>query len=196
MFYFTGSGYIPSPRPGTGQSFADVGIDSEFVPFPRPGLVQSFEDVAEGPGFVPFPRQPSTMQDETTPNGAETESANVSVNGGETSSIRNARGRKRKRGQVQQPDNTNMVDLMSTFFADMHSQIGQLVSKVGAEADACSKRKELLDALDKLSNLSVEDKLDAAKFLAKNSEYMDIFYGLTDENKATMVNGILKGPRF
>lgn len=87
MFYFIGSGYIPSPRPVTGQSFADVGTDSEFVPFPRPGLVQSFEDVAEGPGFVPFPRQPSTMQDETTPNGAETESANVSVNGGETSSI-------------------------------------------------------------------------------------------------------------
>lgn len=84
---------------------------------------------------------------------------------------------------------------MSTFFTEMHTQIGQLVSKVGAESDACSKRKNIFDALDKLPELSVEDKLDVAKLLAKNSDYMDIFYGLTNENKATMVNQFLKSIR-
>lgn len=66
------------------------------------------------------------------------------------------------------------------------------MSKVGAEAENCSKRQRIFDALDKLDGLSVEEKLDVSKFLAKNPECMGIFYGLSDENKATMVRQFLK----
>lgn len=136
---------MPFPKPGSGQSFADVDTDSGFQPFLVPGLVQSFADVSRGPGYVPLPTQPSTLQGETTPIRDEKESVNNSVNGAyTTSSFTSAQGRKRKRGLVQEPDNTNMVEFMSTLFTEMLTQIGQLVSKVGAESDACSKRKVYL----------------------------------------------------
>lgn len=84
-----------------------------------------------------------------------------------TNSVKSVRGRKRKRWIVQEYDKTPMVELMSSFFTEMNSQIGQLVSKFGVESDASAKRKNIFDALDKLTDISVEDKLDVAKFLER-----------------------------
>lgn len=168
------------------------GWTADFSPFAVPHYAQSYGDVAPRSGFVPIRRQSFSLHDEVDTNAAETES----VNGGEiNSSLGGSRGRKRKRGSVQEPNppaNANMVELMSSFFTGMQSQIGALVAKVGAEAENCSKRQRIFDALDRLAGLSVEEKLDVSKFLAKNPEYMDIFYGLSDENKATMVRQFLK----
>lgn len=90
--------------------------------------------------------------------------------------------------------NPNMVE-MPSFFPGMESQIRQLVSKVGAESQACSKRERLFDEMNRLSGLNTVQKLDVSKFLAKNPEYMDIFYGLTDQTRATFVRQILEGLR-
>lgn len=188
-----GSSHVPFPRQTPSTAWVDVDMSAEFSPFAAPQYAQSYDDVAPRSINLPSRRQSFSLHDEVeTDNVAETES----VNGGEiNSSIGPSRGRKRKRGGVHeptQPANTNMVELMSIFFTGMQSQIGALVAKVGAEAENCSKRQRIFDALDKLDGLTVEEKLDVSKFLAKNPEYMDIFYDLSEANKVTMVRQFLK----
>lgn len=146
-FSSPGPAYVSAyPRVDFTQSFVDMDMGAGFSPFDRARYAQSHDDVAPGAGNTPSRRQQSTHNDDVDAMADEAESINVSVNRGETNSCatRSGRGRKRKHVQDQQPQtNTNMVELMTSFFAGMESQIGQLESKVGAKSQACSKRERL-----------------------------------------------------
>lgn len=141
---------------------------------------------------------PISLGDETAYNINATDAENLSHSGGETnSSTRSKRNEKRKRSSThlneECRDDVPMVGMMSTFFSNVHSQIGELISKVGHQHNASLARRKLFDALAPLIHLSVDKKLEVAKLICANYEWVDIFYGLTDENKAVMVEQVLEG---
>lgn len=120
MDLIPGTDYVPFPIHGTGESFDNVGIDTDFGQNSIPQFSQSFEDVAPCPREDPFRRRHATTNDETSPNVARAESANVSVNGGDTTnSAKSARGRKRNRDSTQVADNTHVLFVMrSAWYVD------------------------------------------------------------------------------
>lgn len=122
----------------------------------------------------------------------ETESVNIGVKSGKASS--SLRTCKRKRGSALEVQNTKMADMMSSFFTEMNSQIGALVSKVGVEKDVKGQRQNLIKELGNLPFLlSLEDKITVAKKICSNVNDVDIFYGLSDDQRATMVHMVMKG---
>lgn len=135
------------------------------------------------------------VEDETAENVQFTpEGDNVSVLGGESN---NSQKGKRKRGssrtEFARHEDPKMAEMMSTFIANVHSQMGSLISKVGHEHDAAIARQGLFDALEPLTYLTVDQKLDAVKAIYTKKEYVDIFYGLSTANKAVMVARVLTG---
>lgn len=51
--------------------------------------------------------------------------------------------------------------------------------------------KSYFDALAPITYLITDQKFDVSKFICSNEQYLDIFYGLTIENKEAMVKRIL-----
>lgn len=145
------------------------------------------------PAYVPVQAQQTQSYADMPPQYAETDMSQEG--GGDTSSsVRTVRQCKRKREPLVVPqDNTHMVNLMSGFFTDVNTQMMQLVSKVGAATDAATARRNLFDQMDFMTQLTVEQKLSVSKILATNSVHVDVFNGLSDDVKATMVKMILEG---
>lgn len=84
---------------------------------------------------------------------------------------------------------------MSSFFTDVSSQIGALVSKVGTEKDAKGQRQNLIKELDDFP-LSVTDKIIVAKRICSNVNDVDIFYGLDVQQREAMVYIVLNGSYY
>lgn len=126
-----------------------------------------WQNVVEEEAYVPAPVAVTYMLDQD-----ETESVNKGKKPGEPSS--SMRPCKRKRPRVVEVQNNKMVDMMSSFFTEVNSQIGSLVSKVGAEKEGKGQRQNLVKELADLP-LSLEDKITAAMKICGNREHLDIF---------------------
>lgn len=146
---------------------------------------KAWQDMVRDDAYVPVPLEQTTTVDQD-----ETASVNTGAKHGEGSS--SMRSCKRKRPRVTEVQNTPTFELMSSFFTEVSSQIGALVSKVGVERDVKGQCQNLIQELAKLP-LSLEDKLTVAKKISSNVEDVDIFYGLGDEERATMVKMALMG---
>lgn len=116
---------------------------------------QVWQYVMQADSYISHPRPPSPPLEQY-----ETESVNLGTNAVETSS--SMRACKRKRDRVSEVPNTKMVDMMSTFFTDVHSQIEALVSKVGTEVDTKGQMKNFMKELTNFP-LSLEEKIIVTK---------------------------------
>lgn len=146
---------------------------------------KAWQDMVREQAYVPIPLEQNTTTDHD-----ETASVNTGSKHGEASS--SMRSCKRKRTRVQEVKNNPMADLKSSFFTDISSQIGTLISKVGAESNAKAQRQNLVRELGNLP-LSLAEKLTVAKKICSDVEHVDIFYGLGDEERAEMVKMVLLG---
>lgn len=157
---------------------------------------EQWQNVADQEAYIPAPPEQCTPTDgDDTLDQDENESVNEGVRHGETSStIRKCKRKRGDRDKVVAP-NVNMVDLMSSFFIDVSSQIGALVSKVGTEKDAKGQRQNLIKELDDFP-LSVTDKIIVAKRICSNMNDVDIFYGLDVQQREAMVYIVLNGSYY
>lgn len=124
------------------------------------------------------------------------ESCGMSFSAGESQNSEATKSRvKRKKNTYrlnpEVRDDPQLIEMMSTFISSVHSQIGELISKVGHEHDVSEARKNLFDALAPIPYLTVDQKFEVSKFICSNEQYLDIFYGLSLENKEAMVRKIL-----
>lgn len=146
---------------------------------------QVWQNIVHEEGYVPKPT------DDTSPIAEdETESVNTVSKQGDTAS--SSKQSKRKRNRVTEVQNPHMVEIMSSFFTEMNSQICALVTRVGVEKDVKDQRQNLIKELGNLP-LGLEDKITVAKKICANVNDVDIFYGLSDEERATMVQMVLNG---
>lgn len=148
-------------------------------------ITQAWQDIVQEEAQIPVPNEDVNPLEE-----GETESVNVGTKPGEASS--SMKPCKRKRSRVTDVHNPQMFDMMSSFFSDVSGQIGSLVTKVGVEKDAKGQRQNLIKELANMP-LSLEDKLTVTKKICANVNDVDIFYGLTEEQRITMVQMVLKG---
>ncbi|KAK6119384.1 hypothetical protein DH2020_046872 [Rehmannia glutinosa] len=73
------------------------------------------------------------------------------------------------------------------------ARLADLAKRIGFEQDASSSRKAIYDAPDKMTFLIVETKIAVATQLSNKTNELDIFFALTDENKAVFVKLLLEG---
>ncbi|KAL7094413.1 hypothetical protein ACP275_11G102400 [Erythranthe tilingii] len=85
------------------------------------------------------------------------------------------------------------VEMAANFFEKMEAQMGELVSRMGFEKDVSTARKQVFDALQIMEDLTFEQRLKVTSRICDNSKNLDIFFCLTDENKANMVQLIIEG---
>lgn len=147
-------------------------------------VAKAWQDMTKDDVYRPVPVEQTTTLDQE-----ETASVNTGGKHGEGSS--SMRSCKRKRPQVVEVQNTPTFELMSSFFTEVSSQIGSLVSKVGSERDAKGQRQNLVKELAKYP-LSLEDRLTVVKRICASAEDVDIFYGLGEEERAAMVSMVLQ----
>ncbi|KAL8054539.1 hypothetical protein ABFX02_04G000300 [Erythranthe guttata] len=122
-----------------------------------------------------------------------------SMQGGCTSTFNHNSGGKQKTHKRKRNNDeldTRIVDMMADMtksFAETKTCLGELAQRIGFEHDASITRKNVLEALSPMPNLSVEDKINVAKVVCNSPQELDIFFGLKDEEKIVMVQMILEG---
>ncbi|KAK6122235.1 hypothetical protein DH2020_044023 [Rehmannia glutinosa] len=98
-----------------------------------------------------------------------------------------------KKRKQKYPESDRFLNAFENFCEKTDARLSDIAKRIGFEQDASSSRKSLYDALDKMTFLTVESKIAVATQLSKKTEELDIFFSLSDENKATMVKMVLEG---
>ena len=95
--------------------------------------------------------------------------------------------KKRKKGNVESL--LEAVYAASDRIANQFEASTKLL--IAAEEDMMQKKKQLNDELSKIPNLTVLQKLQVAKKIAKDEDLMILFFAAPAEEKIVFVNGIL-----
>ncbi|KAK6160408.1 hypothetical protein DH2020_003789 [Rehmannia glutinosa] len=107
-------------------------------------------------------------------------------------SARSSDKSKKKRKQ-KNPGEYRFLDVLENFCDKTYARFADLAKRIGFEQDASSSRKAIFDALDQMTFLIVETKIAVATQLSNKTKELDIFFTLSDENKAVFVKMLLEG---
>ncbi|XP_012836526.1 PREDICTED: uncharacterized protein LOC105957141 [Erythranthe guttata] len=107
-----------------------------------------------------------------------------------TSTKTKSKAKKRSRSD---PNDGGYAEMASKFFEKMEAQMAELVSRMGFEKDVSAARKQVFDALANMQHLTFEERLKATSRICDNPKDLDIFFCLSDDHKANMVQLILDG---
>ncbi|KAL8044866.1 hypothetical protein ABFX02_08G074400 [Erythranthe guttata] len=103
-----------------------------------------------------------------------------------------SKSKSKKRPRVDAIE-SGYIEMTSKFFEKMESQMNELVSRMGFEKDVSTARKQVFDALENLQHLTFEERLKVTSRICDNSKDLDIFFCLSEDHKANMVDLILEG---
>ncbi|KAK6123392.1 hypothetical protein DH2020_042868 [Rehmannia glutinosa] len=102
------------------------------------------------------------------------------------------KGKSKQKQKYKPKAEDRFINLMEKFCGKTEERLGEIAKRIGFEQDASSSRKSIFDALDTMGFLSVEEKLVVATQLGNKTKELDIFFSLSDENKATMETNIYR----
>ncbi|KAK6123357.1 hypothetical protein DH2020_042895 [Rehmannia glutinosa] len=106
----------------------------------------------------------------------------------------NNKGKSKQKRKYKPKAEDRFINLMEKFCGKTEEKLGEIAKRIGFKQDASSSRKAIFDALDTMGFLSVEEKLIVATQLGNKTKELDIFFSLSDENKATMFKEFINLP--
>ncbi|KAK6143737.1 hypothetical protein DH2020_024085 [Rehmannia glutinosa] len=104
-----------------------------------------------------------------------------------------ALGQIQKEKEAKTPSEDRFLNVLENFCDKTDSRLADLAKRIGFEQDTSSSRKVIFDALDKMSFLTVETKIAVATQLSNKTKELDIFFSLSESNRAVFVQMMLEG---
>ncbi|KAL8528452.1 hypothetical protein ACS0TY_006036 [Phlomoides rotata] len=86
-----------------------------------------------------------------------------------------------------------MVNVMEKFVTSSDRRLGSLCRVLGYEANLGKARQDIFNMLECIPELTLDEKIDVAKILAKNPQYLEMFLGFPVEARARYVYRLLSG---
>lgn len=99
----------------------------------------------------------------------------------------------KKRKAVSECSSDPFVAAINVFCDKLDTRFEDISRRIGYEYDVSNARKEVYAALSRIPGLHVRDKLTVAKFLVNKTGDLDLFFSLPEQDRAVMVNMILRG---
>ncbi|KAL8533335.1 hypothetical protein ACS0TY_009650 [Phlomoides rotata] len=99
----------------------------------------------------------------------------------------------KKRKATSDCSSDPFVAAINVFCDKLDARFEDISRRIGYEYDVSHARKEVYAALSRIPGLQVRDKLTVAKFLVNKTGDLDLFFSLPEQDRAEMVNMILKG---
>lgn len=96
-----------------------------------------------------------------------------------------------KKRKVSSNSSDALVEAVAVFCETVNSRLDEIAERRGHEHDVSNARKEVFSALSNIPELSMGDRIIAARFLVNRTPDLELFFSLPDNARAVMVNLLL-----
>ncbi|KAL8473855.1 hypothetical protein ACS0TY_030639 [Phlomoides rotata] len=101
----------------------------------------------------------------------------------------------KKRSHAESFDNKDMITALGEIFKSSNDRLGEVVKSIGCqyETNSAQTRKDVFNMLESITDLSLDERLDAADMLSKNMQRLEMFTGLSEAARSRYIHCLLDG---
>ncbi|KAL8473217.1 hypothetical protein ACS0TY_030154 [Phlomoides rotata] len=101
----------------------------------------------------------------------------------------------KKRSCAESFGNQDMITALGEIFKSSDDRLGEVVKSIGCqyETNSAQTRKDVFNMLESITDLSLDERLDAADMLSKNTQRLEMFSGLPEAARSRYIRRLLDG---
>ncbi|KAL8513657.1 hypothetical protein ACS0TY_012954 [Phlomoides rotata] len=101
----------------------------------------------------------------------------------------------KKRSHVESFGNKDMITALGEIFKSSDDRLGEVVKSIGCQykTNSAQTRKDVFNMLESITDLSLDERLDAADMLSKNTQRLEMFSGLPKAARSRYIRHLLDG---